>query len=322
MAIPKYRPTSGVNTTASQIYKNTYQAGVADVNSQFTSGSAALKSALFGDMSNLGAEQAKVNPAYQGAIKQIGQNEFTTKETQAETMNAGGWNTANSGLTVGEMTRIGNASNADRAAAGVQKNTTLADIARRRSVTKNQYNTSMKTLKDQKTLGTSKAASAAQIAADNYAAQQAALKKSSGGSGGTKGLTPYQQYQILQNQNKDFDKQLGKYTDFINKNFYTTIKAPDPADPTRWIETPTLDTAKLTNYINNLATDEKTQAFADSLASTYGISVQPSQPQGHVVTGIPVVDAAIGVGGGLMDFIKGMTTPKKKPGAKKATKKK
>lgn len=296
MAKPKYNPTKGVKTAA-EVFSNSYTAGASDVNSAYKQGLTALKNSYSSDRSNLGAEQSKVNPLFQTAIKSIGQNEFNTKESQNELMNSGGWNTSNSGLAVGEMTRIANVASQNRAGALDTKNTTLADIARRRSLVGNQYNNNLIALAEQKTAGLTKARSSAQLTADNfrqaqiaeqnrkaeadraYALQVAAMNKARSSGGGSRttvqrnknGLTASQQ---LSQDNKDIS--------LYSKNF-EKLYSKDPNTGKMVFDNEGAYN-QLVKLINSGAVSKN---VSDKLEAMYGITAPKTAPE---ITGDPVYD--------------------------------
>jgi polyhydroxyalkanoate synthesis regulator phasin len=94
-------------------------------------------------LSNLQAEKSGTINQNQKDMKAIAANEFNTGEQQKELMNQSGWNPNNSGLAVGELTKIHNTANNQRANAADVLTQALNDIARRANLAKSEASTNV-----------------------------------------------------------------------------------------------------------------------------------------------------------------------------------
>lgn len=134
-------PPAPVDTTKPQLQgmsdedwtKNQIQTRTNDINNSAQTQINTVNQNLVKLLSDLDAEAATINPAYQNTMNNINQNQFNTTESTREQMNSAGWD-KNSGLAQGEVTRIGIAANKDRAAAETDKASKIADVARRKSL--------------------------------------------------------------------------------------------------------------------------------------------------------------------------------------------
>lgn len=103
---------------------------------EYEANASVIKNNLSRALSDLQAEQDALNPLYQQQLKAIGERKFTTEQQQRELMNQAGWNATNSGLAVGEYTRIDNQASEETNEATSQYNQYMADIQRRQTLAK------------------------------------------------------------------------------------------------------------------------------------------------------------------------------------------
>lgn len=136
------------------------------VMTEYEANAAIIKNNLAQALSNLDSELAALQPAYQNQLTNIAQNQFTSGEATKEIMNQGGWSASNSGLAIGEQTKIGVAADKSRGAALQAKTQTEADIERRRSLANQEYGTNLASLEAQKNAKLSAAQADAQRQSD------------------------------------------------------------------------------------------------------------------------------------------------------------
>jgi hypothetical protein len=137
------------------------------VMSEYEANASVIRQNLNAALSNLDAENAALDPLYQKQLKTIKQNTFDTKVRQTELMNQGGWNASNSGLAVGEHTRIQNQGNQQAADADATHIQYENDILRRRTLAQTQSGEQLTTaekIKNEKLAG---AEATAMIQADD-----------------------------------------------------------------------------------------------------------------------------------------------------------
>lgn len=103
----------------------------AGIMSEFEANSSVIKNNLAKAMANLQAEKAALAPVYQNQLTSIAQNQFGASETMKESMNQAGWTGQNSGLAIGEQSRIGIGADTARAQAGAVYGEGVADANRR-----------------------------------------------------------------------------------------------------------------------------------------------------------------------------------------------
>ena len=118
-------------------------------------------------LSDLEAEQAALDPLYQKQLKNIGDRKYATTVQQRELMNQAGWNATNSGLAVGEHTRIANQASEETADADASYNQYMTDILRRKTVTKQTSADSLAALDREKNAKLSGAEASALVQADD-----------------------------------------------------------------------------------------------------------------------------------------------------------
>lgn len=119
------------------------------------------------NLANLENEKAKVQPAYDKSIVDIGNREFGTKASRTEQMAMNGWLPNNSGLQQGEMTRIGMGASAERANAEGAKVENLSDIARRATLAQTNASNDKASISKWKDTSLSGASADALIQADS-----------------------------------------------------------------------------------------------------------------------------------------------------------
>jgi hypothetical protein len=77
------------------------------INAEYETNASIIKNNLTRALAALNQNKAALEPLYQRQLGSIAQNQFKSAETTKEIMNQGGWNASNSGLAVGEQTKIG-----------------------------------------------------------------------------------------------------------------------------------------------------------------------------------------------------------------------
>ncbi len=82
-------------------------------------------------LSQLDAEKSTLDPTYQDALGSIKAREFSSSEAAKELMNQSGWNTTNSGLSIGELNKISMQSSDQQASAKEDLVKALEDVVRR-----------------------------------------------------------------------------------------------------------------------------------------------------------------------------------------------
>lgn len=147
---PKPAASSYAGLNPDQYRQSLIDAVKGGVMSEYEANAAIIKNNLARALSDLDAEMSALEPAYQKQVQQIAQNQFTSQEASKELMNQAGWNTGNSGLAVGEQTKIGIA--ADKSRAETLQNKTMAesDIMRRRSLANDLSGTDLASIEAQK----------------------------------------------------------------------------------------------------------------------------------------------------------------------------
>lgn len=93
-------------------------------------------------LSNLSAEEYKIEPMYNDTVKEVNQGAFNNSEAMKEMMNMYGWGMDNSGLAVGEVGKINIKKDQDLNKVKLQKDAALADIIRRRTLAKSLLDSS------------------------------------------------------------------------------------------------------------------------------------------------------------------------------------
>lgn len=134
---------------------------------EYEANASVIKNNLTRALSDLEAEKAALNPLYQEQLKGIAQREYATSFQQRELMNQAGWNATNSGLAVGEQTRIKNQASEEKANAEGQYNQYMADILRRQTLNKSTADEELKSLEKYKANKLAGAEADATIQADN-----------------------------------------------------------------------------------------------------------------------------------------------------------
>lgn len=104
------------------------------INSEYETNASIIKNNLTRALAALNQNKAALEPLYQRQLSSIAQNQFATSETTKEIMNQGGWNAGNSGLAVGEQTKIGIGADKQR-----------GEAAQARTAAENEYNSQMAT---------------------------------------------------------------------------------------------------------------------------------------------------------------------------------
>jgi hypothetical protein len=118
-------------------------------------------------LSDLDAEEAALQPIYQEQLKGIQDRKFATTVQQTELMNQAGWNATNSGLAVGEHTRIANQASEETNDANTAFNAAVADIMRRRTLTTQLADSDLSSAEQQKNYMLAEAEASAMIEAEN-----------------------------------------------------------------------------------------------------------------------------------------------------------
>ncbi|NCU25772.1 hypothetical protein EOM86_03525 [Candidatus Nomurabacteria bacterium] len=122
----------------------------AGVMTEYEANASIIRNNLAQAMSELQNELAALEPLYQTQLDTIAKNQYTTGERTKETLNQGGWNTSNSGLAVGEHTKIANAADESRAEAGLAKTQAEENINRQRTLQEQLANNDLASLEAQK----------------------------------------------------------------------------------------------------------------------------------------------------------------------------
>jgi hypothetical protein len=104
------------------------EAARSGVISQYDAQLATINMNLQLTMAQLDAEKATLEPVYQDTLKTIAKNQFSSAEAAKEMMNQSGWNTQNSGLAVGEQTKVVNQANDQRTDAQTTKERSVATL--------------------------------------------------------------------------------------------------------------------------------------------------------------------------------------------------
>lgn len=170
VAAPAAAPTASggyQGMTPDQYRQSLVDAVKGGVMSEYEANAAIIKNNLAQALSNLDADLAALEPAYQKQVETIAQNQFTSGEATKEIMNQGGWNAGNSGLAIGEQTKIGIAADKSRAEALNTKTQAEQDIARRRSLAEQEYGTNLASLEAQKNAKLSSADANALVQSDD-----------------------------------------------------------------------------------------------------------------------------------------------------------
>ena len=134
---------------------------------EYEANATVIKNNLTRALSELEAEQAALDPLYQNQLKNIQQRKYATGVQQTELMNQAGWNATNSGLAVGEHTRIANQASEETAQADQSYNQYMADILRRQTLNKGQTDEQLASLEREKNAKLSGAESGALVQADD-----------------------------------------------------------------------------------------------------------------------------------------------------------
>ena len=104
------------------------------INSEYETNASIIKNNLTRALAALNQNKAALEPLYQRQLSSIAQNQFNTSETTKEIMNQGGWNASNSGLAVGEQTKIANTADTQR-----------SESLQAKTTAENEYNSQMAT---------------------------------------------------------------------------------------------------------------------------------------------------------------------------------
>lgn len=165
---PPLPEVAAYNGLTSDQYREQLVAAVrSGVMTEYEANASVIKNNLAKALSDLQAEKAALEPLYQNQLDTIASNKFATGEATKEMMNQAGWNTANSGLAVGEQTKIANAANKEKAAALQAKTTTETDINRRTSLAGETYGNDLASIEAQKNAKLSGAEAEAMIQAED-----------------------------------------------------------------------------------------------------------------------------------------------------------
>lgn len=134
--------------------------------SEYEANMAVIKNNLTTALSSLDAELAALEPLYQNQLKTIASNQFSTGEATKEMMNQAGWTGANSGLAIGEQSKIAIAADTNRANALQAKVGQETDINRRKTLAQDTFGTNAASLEAQKNAKLSGASAEALIQAE------------------------------------------------------------------------------------------------------------------------------------------------------------
>ncbi len=104
------------------------------INAEYETNASIIKNNLTRALAALNQNKAALEPLYQRQLSSIAQNQFSTSETTKEIMNQGGWNASNSGLAVGEQTKIANTADTQR-----------SESLQAKTTAENEYNSQMST---------------------------------------------------------------------------------------------------------------------------------------------------------------------------------
>jgi len=138
------------------------------INSEYETNASIVKNNLTKALAALGQEKAALEPLYQRQLTSIAQNQFQSSETAKEIMNQGGWNAGNSGLAVGEQTKISNEANTFRNNALAAKTAAEADINSQMTAEETAANESLGALGRWKSAQLSAAEADALVASTEY----------------------------------------------------------------------------------------------------------------------------------------------------------
>ena len=120
------------STSQDDYYKALVKSKKNAINAEYETNASIIKNNLTRALAALNQSKAALEPLYQRQLGSIAQNQFNTSETTKEIMNQGGWNASNSGLAVGEQTKISNAADKQR-----------GDALQAKTTAENEYNSQM-----------------------------------------------------------------------------------------------------------------------------------------------------------------------------------
>ena len=120
------------STSQDDYYKALVKSKQGAINAEYETNASIIKNNLTRALAALNQSKAALEPLYQRQLSSIAQNQFSTSETTKEIMNQGGWNASNSGLAVGEQTKIANAADKQR-----------GDALQAKTTAENEYNSQM-----------------------------------------------------------------------------------------------------------------------------------------------------------------------------------
>lgn len=116
-------------------YKNNLLNAVkAGIMTEYEANASIIKNNLAKAMSDMDSELAALEPLYQNQLQTIADNQFATSQSTKEVMNQSGWNTSNSGLAMGEQTKISMAADKSRADSALAKTQSQAEITRKKTL--------------------------------------------------------------------------------------------------------------------------------------------------------------------------------------------
>ena len=149
-------------------YKNTLVESVKNgILTAYEANTNIIRNNLTKALSDLDAEEAALQPIYQEQLKGIQDRKFATTVQQTELMNQAGWNATNSGLAVGEHTRIANQASEETNDTNTAFNSAVADIMRRRTLTTQIADSDLSSAEQQKNYMLAEAEASAMIEAEN-----------------------------------------------------------------------------------------------------------------------------------------------------------
>lgn len=156
-AAPAPAPAPSYSGLSSDQYRDSLLASVrAGVMTEYEANASVIRNNLAQAMASMDSELAALEPLYQGQMQTIATNQFATAEGTKEAMNQAGWNGSNSGLAIGEQTRISNVADKSRADATLAKTQSEAEINRQRTLAQQTADNSLAsadTIKNEKLAG-------------------------------------------------------------------------------------------------------------------------------------------------------------------------
>jgi hypothetical protein len=245
---PAAPAAAGYNGLSSDQYRESLIASVrAGVMTEYEANANVIRNNLAQAMASMDAELAALEPLYQGQLQTIASNQFSTQEITKERMNQGGWNASNSGLAIGEQTRIGNAADKGRADASLSKTQSEAGINRNRNLTQQVSNNDLATAESTKNQKLAGAEAEALIQSDTR-------NRSMYESDRTYNAQQQQSDRTYSQQQQQFAESIRQFNAQLNEsmaNRTASQKATDAKDTSSFTETQLDDMASSTvSWIN------------------------------------------------------------------------